>query len=170
MPESERIVINTASLIALVAALGDLSLLQSLYAQVFVPFEVCPKILTGGSSGFAVGEFEAATWLQKQQTPLNISPLLLNSLDRGEAAVIQLAMNENIKTVCIDEVAGRRIARLSGLSLTGSIGILLRAKRECYPLSMQQAISQMLNLGIRLSLTVINFALEQAGENNSSES
>jgi predicted nucleic acid-binding protein len=170
MPETERIVINTAPLIALVAALGDLTVLQSLYTQVLVPFEVCQEILTGGSRGFALAEFEAATWLQKQQTPLNISPLLLNSLDRGEAAVIQLAMNENIQTVCIDEVAGKRIARLSGLSLTGSIGILLRAKQEGYPLSMQQAISQMLNRGIRLSPTVINFALEQAGESNSSES
>lgn len=170
MPENERIVINTAPLIALVAALGDLTILPSLYTQVLVPFEVCQEILTGGSSGFAVVEFEAATWLQKQQTPLNISPLLLNSLDRGEAAVIQLAINENIQTVCIDEVAGRRVARLSGLSLTGSIGILLRAKREGYPISIQEAISQMLNRGIRLSPTVINFALLQAGENNLSES
>jgi len=106
-----------------------------------VPFEVCQEIMAGGSSGFTVAEFEAATWLHKQQTSLTISPLLLNSLDRGEAAVIQLAMNENIQTVCIDEVAGRRIARLSGLSLTGSIGILLRAKREGFFFSMQQAIS-----------------------------
>jgi predicted nucleic acid-binding protein len=170
MPETESLVINTAPLIAIVAALGDLTVLQSLYTQVLVPFEVCQEILVGGSSGFAVAEFEAATWLQKQQTPLNISPLLLNSLDRGEAAVIQLAMNENIKTVCIDEVAGRRIARLSGLSLTGSIGILLRAKREGYSFSMQQAISQMLNRGIRLSPTVMNFAREQSGESDSSES
>ncbi len=169
MPETQRIVINTAPLIALVAALGDLTVLQSLYSQVLVPFEVCQEILVGGSRGFAVAEFEAATWLQKQQTPLTISPFLLNSLDRGEAAVIQLAMNENIQTVCIDEVAGRRIARLSGLSLTGSIGILLRAKRKGFPFSMQQAISQMLNRGIRLSPTVINFALEQSGENHSSE-
>ncbi|HBL12022.1 MAG TPA: DUF3368 domain-containing protein, partial [Cyanobacteria bacterium UBA11162] len=72
--------------------------------------------------------------------------------------------------VCIDEVAGRRIARLSGLSVTGSIGVLLRAKKEGYSFSMPQAISQMLNRGIRLSPTVINFALEQAGETNSSES
>ncbi len=170
MPETEKIVINTAPLIAIVAALGDLTILQSLYTQVLVPFEVCQEILTGGSSGFAVAEFEAAIWLQKQQTPLKISPLLLNSLDRGEAAVIQLAINENIQIVCIDEVAGRRIARLSGLSLTGSIGILLRAKREGYPLSMQQAIYKMLDRGIRLSPTVINFALEEAGENNPSES
>jgi predicted nucleic acid-binding protein len=72
----------------------------------------------------------------KWQTPLNISPLLLNSLDLGEAAVIQLAINENIQTVCIDEAAGRRVARLSGLSLTGTIGILLRAKKEGYPISV----------------------------------
>ena len=54
MPETQRIVINTAPLIALVAALGDLTVLPSLYTQVFVPFEVCQEILAGGSSGFAV--------------------------------------------------------------------------------------------------------------------
>ncbi|MBD2506443.1 DUF3368 domain-containing protein [Nostoc muscorum FACHB-395] len=163
MPNTEIIVINTAPLISLVAAFGDLDVLQ-LYTQVLVPFEVCQELLAGGASGFAVTEFEAATWLQKWQTPLNISPLLLNSLDLGEASVIQLALNESIKTVCIDETVGRRIARLSGLTLTGSIGILLRAKKEGYPMLMRQAIERMLNRGIRLSETVIAVALQQAGE------
>jgi predicted nucleic acid-binding protein len=101
----------------------------------------------------------------KKTHPLIISPFLLNSLDVGEAAVIQLALNSNIQTVCIDEVVGRRIARLNGLSLTGSIGILLRAKREGYSLSMKSAIEKMLDRNIRLSETVINFALKEAGEN-----
>jgi predicted nucleic acid-binding protein len=165
MPETQRIVINTSPLIALVSALGDLSVLQSLYTQVLVPFEVCQELLAGGFSEFAVKEFEAAHWLQKQSTPLAISPILINSLDRGEAAVIQLALNEGIQTVCIDESVGRRVARLSGLSLTGSIGILLRAKREGYTFSIREAIERMRNRGIRLSETVIAFALEQAGEN-----
>lgn len=163
MPNTERIVINTAPIISLVAALGDLEVLQ-LYTQVLVPFEVCQELLAGGASGFAVAEFEAATWLQKWQTPLNISPLLLNSLDLGEASVIQLALNESIQTVCIDEIVGRRIARLTGLTLTGSIGILLRAKQEGYPVLMRQAIERMINRGIRLSETVIAVALRQAGE------
>ncbi|MBP5977389.1 DUF3368 domain-containing protein [Brasilonema sp. CT11] len=141
-----------------------LTVLQSLYNQVLVPYEVCQEILTGGASGFGVTEFEAANWLQKWQTPVNISSLLRNTLDLGEAAVIQLAINQNIQTVCIDETAGRRVARLSSLSVTGTIGILLRAKREGYPVSLQQAIERMLTRGIRLSTTVITFALEQAGE------
>jgi predicted nucleic acid-binding protein len=79
-----------------------------------------------------------------------------------------LALNRNIQTVCIDEAVGRRVARLSGLSLTGSIGILLRAKQKGYPVNIQQAIERMLNRGIRLSESVINFALNQAGENDTS--
>ena len=93
---------------------------------------------------------------------------MLNSLDLGEAAVIQLAINENIQTVCIDEAALKRIARLSGLSITGSIGILLRAQKEGYPVCVQQAIDRMLDRSIRLSATVITFALEQAGDRDKS--
>ncbi|MEA5582687.1 DUF3368 domain-containing protein [Nodularia harveyana UHCC-0300] len=165
MPETNIIVTNTAPLISIVAATGDLRVLQTLYTQVLVPFEVGQEILAGGTSGFAVNEFEDANWLEKMPTPLNhISPFLLNSLDLGEASVIQLAINENIPTVCIDEAVGRRVARLSGLSLTGTIGILLRAKQEGYSINIKEAIHRMIVRGIRLSETLINFALQQAGE------
>lgn len=168
MLKPDEIVINTSPLIALVAALGDLSLLESLYTSVWVPFEVCQEILTGDSTRFAAAEFQAAEKLNKQTTPLEIpleiSSFLLNSLDLGEASVIQLALNENITTVCVDEAVGRRYARLSGLSVTGSIGVLIRAKREGYPISIETAIKQMLRRGIRLSTTVINTALKQAEE------
>jgi predicted nucleic acid-binding protein len=65
MPKTTQIVINTSPLIALVAALEDLKVLH-LYTEVLVPFEVCQEILSGGISGFAVNEFQAATWLQKK--------------------------------------------------------------------------------------------------------
>lgn len=95
---------------------------------------------------------------------MSIAPVLLNTLDRGEAAVIQLALDENIETVCIDEAAGRRMARLNDLSVTGSIGILLRAKSEGYQFLMQEAIERMKAHGVWLSARVIAFALTQAGE------
>ena len=95
---------------------------------------------------------------------MSITADLFNTLDSGEAAVIQLALDQNIQTVAIDEAAGRRIARLNGLSVTGSIGILLRAKSEGYRFSMQEAIARMKARGIWLSDWVIAFALMQAGE------
>ena len=163
MPEAQEIVINTSPIIALVAALGDLRVLQ-IYQQAWVPVEVSQEIAAGGAAQFALAEFEAAHWLQKRTQPLSIAPTLLNTLDRGEAAVVQLALNQQIQTVVIDEAAGRRVARLNGLSVTGSIGILLRAKNEGYQFSMQEAIDRMKARGIWLSDRVIKFALVQAGE------
>ncbi len=163
MHRTEEIVINTGPVIAIMAALGSLNALQ-IYRRVWVPWAVCQEMLAGGPSGFAVAEFEAAHWLQKDSTPLEIAPILINSLDRGEAAVIQLALNQNVQTVCIDEMAGRRIAKLSGLLVTGSIGVLLRARREGYQFSMRDAIQRMRQRGVWLSERVVTFALAQAGE------
>lgn len=164
MPDTQEIVINTSPLISLIAAWGSLDRLQSLYQEVRVPFEVRQEILKGGLSNFGVAEFQDANWLIQQQDPVSISPFLLNSLDLGEASVVQLALDQSIATVCIDEVVGRRIARLNGLSLTGSVGILLKAKQQDSAMSVKEAISNMLNHNIRLSQTVVDFALAQAGE------
>ena len=141
MPETEKLVINTGPLLALIASVGDLSLLELLYKRVLVPFEVCQEIEGGGASGFGV-----------------------NSLDLGEASVIQLALDENIHTVCIDESMGRRIARLNGLKLTGSVGVLIRAKKDGFGFSMSEAINRMQSQGIYLSQKVVDFALKQVNE------
>lgn len=163
MPDTQDIVINTSPIIALVAALGDLSVLQ-MYREVWVPLEVSEELAARGAARFALSEYQAAHWLHKRTQPLNIAPHLLNALDKGEASVVQLALDKNIHTVVIDETAGRRVARLNGLAVTGSIGILLRAKNEGRPFSMREAIDRMQTRGIWLSDRVIAFALTQAGE------
>jgi len=163
MPDTQDIVINTSPLIALVAALGDLRVLQ-MYRQVWVTLEVSEELAAGGAAKFALAEYQAADWLHKRTQPLTIAPHLLNTLDKGEASVIQLALDKGIPTVVIDETAGRRIARLNGLAVTGSIGILLRAKSEGRSFSMREAIDRMQARGIWLSDRVIAFALAQAGE------
>ena len=164
MPDPKELVINTTPILALIAAVGSLDMLPLLYRRVWVPWEVCREIQAGGSEGFAVSEFERDEWLHKQTQPVTLSPLLRNSLDLGEAAVIQLALQHGIPLVAIDETVGRRFARLSGLTVTGAIGILLRAKSLGYPLSMAEAIRRMRERGIWLSSKVVEFALREAGE------
>lgn len=164
MPETKELVINTGPLLALIAGIGDLSLLEKLYKRVLVPVEVCQEIEAGGASGFEVSEFRRSSFIEKQSNLLNITPFLRNALDLGEASVIQLALDENIHTVCIDESVGRRIARLNGLKLTGSIGVLIRAKQDGFDFSMREAINRMQSQGVYVSQKIVDFALKQVNE------
>ena len=165
MPDASRIVINTGPILALIAALGDLAILKSLYKEVHVPAEVGHEILAGGTSGMGVQQFIDASWLNKWEVEQALPLFLANTLDRGEASVIQLAFSESIRTVCIDEAVGRRAARLNGLLLTGSVGILLRAKREGLVPSVSDAVQRMRKNGIWLSGRVVSFAIRKSGEN-----
>lgn len=139
MPKTNKIIINTGPILALVAGLGYLNVLNSLYKRVIVPYEVCEEIMAGGSTGFGVREFNDANFLIKLDKPTIIQPYLRNSLDLGECSVIQTALDEKIQTVCIDEAVGRRIARLNGLTVTGSLGIMIRAKKEGHSFRLREA-------------------------------
>ena len=55
MSDKKDIVINTGPLISLVAALGSLDILQSVFKSVLVPVEVGNEIKAGRKKGFAVG-------------------------------------------------------------------------------------------------------------------
>jgi predicted nucleic acid-binding protein len=163
MPDQARVVVtNTTPLIALTAATGNLDVLRTLYTRVIVPYEVAEEIRAGGKDAFGLDVFDQASWLEINSAPVVLLPYLQNTLDRGEASVIQTALQQGIKLVCIDEMVGRRIARLSNLSVTGSIGVLLKAKSMGYALSIPEAINRMRDRGIWLSQDVIHFALERS--------
>lgn len=164
MPDTKEIIINTGPLIALTAATGSLDILSGLYSRIVVPFEVCEEITVGGPTGFAVSEFQSSHFLKKLQIPTTIGTFLRNSLDTGEASVIQTALDLGISTVCIDEAVGRRIARLNALSVTGSIGILLRAKQGGAAISIRTALDNMHRHGIWLGKDVTDAAIRMSGE------
>ena len=164
MPDSKDIVINTGPLLAIIAAQGSLSILHDLYRHVFVPFEVKKELTGYGPARFGVTEFKEASFLNVHSRPILIPPILQNILDSGEASDIQLALMKKIDTVCIDETTGRRIARPYNLNVTGSLDILLRAKKEGYPVLLKHAIEQMQKKDIYLSVNLINNVLKLAGE------
>ena len=159
LDHAKVVVTNTTPLIALTAATGHLEVLRALYSRVVVPYEVAEEIKAGGRESFGLDVFEQASWLEISPAPVVLSPYLQNTLDRGEASVIQTAQQLGITLVCIDETIGRRVARLSNLSVTGSIGVLLKAKATGFPISLPEAINCMRERGIWLSQTVIDFAL-----------
>ena len=88
----------------------------------------------------------------------------MNTLDRGEASVIQTALDLDIALVAIDEVVERRAARLAGLQITGSIGILLKARKQGLIHSMSDCFTRLRAHGIWLSAQVQKYALEEEAQ------
>lgn len=78
--------------------------------------------------------------------------------------LFNLLWDKGIKTVCIDEKTGRRVAKLNNLFLTGSVGILIKAKKMGFISSVKDALMNMKSRGIYLSAGVVDFALRETGE------
>jgi predicted nucleic acid-binding protein len=70
--------------------------------------------------------------------------------------------------VPLDDLKGRRIASLSGLEVTGSLGILIQAKQVGRPASVELALEQLKQRVLGCIQIVVNKALELAGESPTS--
>ncbi len=159
------IVINTGPIIALVAATGSLEWLPSLYGRIIIPFEVAREIEVGGPGNPEILSLRAISErIQIGGEKTGLDAALLRELDPGEASVICSALMSGIDIVAIDEKAGRRLARLRGLNVTGSLGILLKAKQQGMIASLGDCVARMRSHGIWISADLIADSLRHANE------
>lgn len=158
------IVINSSPAINLGRALGTLEVVAELYGRVVVPLEVMQEIEAGGNKDATADLLRGCSAIEVRGQRVATPGWLAHELDRGEAAVIQTALAEGILTVILDDLKARRAARLAGLEVTGSLGILVFSKQMGKLLSVREAIERMKAAGAWLSEPVIERALKLAGE------
>jgi len=158
-------VVNTSPVIHLNAVLPQgLSLLPSLFGQVIVPYEVLGELASGNDRDDAFYRVQTPKELNLRQRPVAIDSWLSSEIDLGEAAVIQTALNEGIDSVILDDLKARRIARRLGLSVTGTLGVLILAKQTGHLESIRETIDQLIHRGMWLDAKVIKTALRISGE------
>jgi len=121
---AERLVVNTGPLIALQRA-DALDVVGRLPFEFFSPIEVRDELLEGVRYGHAP---VSASWVRFTPLGKPLDRLARANLGAGEAAVIELALQEGVQRVVIDERRGRRAALAVGLQVTGTLGLLGRAK------------------------------------------
>lgn len=116
------IVITDTGPLRYLILLEEAELLSSLYGTVVIPTVVHHE-LQQDATPEVVRRWMAQppAWLSVE--PLSASPIDLN-LDRGETAVIQLALSLNAELVIMDDKKGRRAARENGLATLGTLGVL----------------------------------------------
>jgi uncharacterized protein len=103
-------------------------------------------------------------WATVQPLKAAIEPLGSLLLDAGEAAFIQLAIEQRIEDVCIDEWRGRRAAVAVGLRVTGSLGLLGRAKRLGLIATIRPWIDKLTACGVHYHPDLVRRFLQGIGE------
>ncbi|MCD8351395.1 MAG: DUF3368 domain-containing protein [Planctomycetaceae bacterium] len=126
MVMTKPIAIDTGPLILLAKA-DLLPMVAQLPYRFIAPQEVMDELKTGDDLGYQVVN---APWLDIKPLQSPVPEIIRATLDKGEAAVIQLALETDISHVCIDDLRGRRIAKAVGLEVIGILGLLGKAKRQ----------------------------------------
>ena len=156
----EILVVNTGPLVAL-GRVQAFDVISALPIKFITPAEVADEIAAGVRLGHAV---ELPAWVDVVPVPGGVRKLNTIALDEGEAAVIELAIALGVSTVCIDEWRGRRAAASVGLKVTGSLGLLGRAKNLGTILAVRPWIDKLQAAGIFYHPELLASFLNALGE------
>lgn len=160
MPDVTELVVNTGPLIAL-GRVGGFEVVGRLPISFLVPQEVADEITAGARVGHPV---TVPPWAKVLPLARPVASLGTHLLDKGEAAVIQLALERGVGDVCIDEWRGRRAAAAVGLCVTGSLGLLGRAKRLGLISALEPWIAKLAHSGVHYHPDLLRSFLDGMGE------
>jgi predicted nucleic acid-binding protein len=150
----QKAVTNAGPLIYL-ALLGRFSLLQQVVKELYIPEAVFNEVVLQGAGQPGANETREAVergWLMRSSVQNRIAvEALLSGLDLGEAEVIISARENGIGQVLLDDRAARAIAKGMGLSVIGTIGILLFAKELGIEIDMKQDLDLLMQHNFRIS-------------------
>ena len=159
------VVSNTSPLIAL-ARVGRLDLLHAVHGDIIIPDAVFNEITVAGAGEPGAHDVAAATWI-KHQPALN-APLvnaLCLELDAGEAEAIALAMECRADLILLDERMGRHAAQRMGLTVTGTLGVVIAAKDRGLLASVRPLLDALrANAGFWIGDALYNAALAAVNE------
>jgi uncharacterized protein len=157
---ADRLVVNTSPLVILARA-DLLEVVGKLPLTFVCPREVIQEIDAGIVLGYPDVKPE---WLVSLPLSKPIDPLARASLDLGEAAVIQLALEQGIEWVCVDDRKGRRAALAVGLKVTGVLGILARARTLGLVPALRPLVDKLVAVGAFFDRELLRQILEGVGE------
>ena len=157
------VVANSTPIIVL-AKIGRFDLLKRLYGEVAIPRAVYDEV-TAKEDAAAQAVASSADWLLVRDAPEpDAASLLRAKLHAGEVETILLARKGGAELVVIDDNAAKRTARYLGLRVTGTLGVIVAAKKAGLLDSVGDAVSDLRGVGFYVSDAVVDMALAAAGE------
>jgi predicted nucleic acid-binding protein len=104
-------------------------------------------------------------WLRVQPVQNSaVVATLKTQMDDGEAEAIALAMELGDVLLILDDKKARRVAQQIGLKVIGTVGMLLRAKRDGVITEIKPFLTALMQANFRISDGIIQEALRLSGE------
>ena len=159
-----RVIVNSTPLIAL-CNIGRLDLLQSVYGRIVIPQAVFDEVTEKDDSACRQIK-QRPGWIEVAQISDNAQKQMYRAkLHDGEVEVMILAQETpTADLVIIDDNAAKKTAKFLGLHVTGTLGVLLRAKGMGLVEEITPIIEELRKNGFYVDDTVKAMAIKQAGE------
>lgn len=149
-----KIVVSDTSCFIALSKIKELQILQKLYGRIITTPTVVDEF----------GE-HLPEWIQVQPPKdLQKQQLLELQVDRGEASAVILALELEADLIILDDYKARLSAEKLGMNITGTLGVIIRAKKAGILHSIQPLIDKLRKTDFRVSEELLIEALKIAGE------
>jgi uncharacterized protein len=157
-----KVVSNTTPIISHLK-INRLDLLKQLYGQILIPLAVFREIEAGKTKGY-YKDLSKIDWISIVEIKDKKSVKYFLDLDQGEAEAIVLATEFNADLIILDERLGRFYAKHAELKVTGTIGVLIKAKNEGLIESVKPMIEELVKKEVWISDKLKSEILKKTGE------
>ena len=141
-----------------------LHILPALTKRVIVPPAVVEELSVGRALGLNLPDLATLNWVMVRHPVSQAALPLVTDLGPGETEVLMLALELNDPVAVLDDALARRVAETLGLHLTGTLGLLLDAKRAGLVTHVGRLLDQLEALRFRLAAHTRAAVIKLAGE------
>ena len=135
---------------------GTLHILKDLFKEILIPKAVKKEV-------FGRRKLPGFVKCIEISEPIALK-VLESNLEAGESEAICLCEEIDANILIIDDLEGRRVAERLGINITGTLGILLLAKREKFINAIKPLLDEIVSYGFRVSDELYKEILIKADE------
>lgn len=163
MDHKNMIVVSDSSPLISLAIIEKLDILGKLFEEIYAPPAVFQEVAQVNKPFGKELKLFLEGRIKNVENAMAVT-ILSGDVGAGEAEAIVLAMEHQPAVVLIDDLKARRFAKMNGLEVIGTMGILLKAKKEGLIMEIKPLISELLQNGIRIGNKIVEITLQAAKE------
>lgn len=162
--QMRRVIVNSTPIILLSNA-NCLEILKEVYGQIVIPQSVYDEVIQKEDSA-CFNLINKPDWIIVENVKDTTSKKMYQSkLHSGEVEVMMLAQEEpKADLLILDDNAAKKTAKYLGLTVTGTLGVLLKAKSLGIISSVKNIIDKIIENGFYITEEIYSLVLSQAGE------